>query len=109
MRNLPALLAILTLTAAPLLARGAPPTMKDLAIKEARAFDKDHNNKIDNIEAFALRNEFKNNTASKLYMFDDNSNHLLDDKEIAKIPLGPPPEKHKPAPATHGKAPTKKK
>ena len=89
--------------AAPVLRADGPVTMKDLAIAEARKFDKDHNNKIDSTEAFALREEFKKNANSHLYMFDENSNHYLDDSEVAKIPLGPPPAAAgaapKPAPA----------
>ena len=109
MQNFSVLLVIsLALIAAPRHGLGAPKTMKDLAIKEARQFDKDHNNKIGNLEAFDLRNEFKTNASSHLYMFDENSNHLLDDREIAKIPLGPPPSKNKAAPAPHSK-PSKKR
>lgn len=100
-------LAILPVFVALLRAQAVPLTMKDLAIEEARAFDKDKNNKIEGIEAFALRAELKNNLKSHLYMFDDNSNHYLDDGEISKIPLGPPPARPgaapKPAPAHHGK------
>ena len=94
-------LSLLAFTAPVLRADGAV-TMKDLAIAEARVFDKDHNNKIDSTEAFALREEFKKNANSHLYMFDENSNHYLDDAEGAKLPLGPPPAaaaapKHAPA------------
>lgn len=103
-------LAILPVFVALLRAQAVPLTMKDLAIEEARAFDQDKNNKIEGIEAFALRAELKNNLKSHLYMFDDNSNHYLDDGEISKIPLGPPPARPgaapKPAPAHHGKHPS---
>ena len=103
-------LAILPVFVALLRAQAVPLTMKDLAIEEARAFDKDKNNKIEGIEAFALRAELKNNLKSRLYMFDDNSNHYLDDSEISKIPLGPPPARPgaapKSAPAHRGKHPS---
>jgi hypothetical protein len=85
-----------------------PPSksVKDLAIEEARKFDTDHNNKIESLEIFALRDEFKNNANSHLYIFDENSNHYLDDDEIAKIPLAPKKEKAKPKPAAPGGKPT---
>ena len=96
-----AVLALLAAAAQTGVALGAV-SVKDLAIQEARACDKDHNNKIEGVEAFALRAAFKN-PKSYLYIFDDNSDHFLDDREIAKIPLGPPPAKPaaaaKPAPA----------
>lgn len=98
MKALSLTLAILPFLVALLRAQAVPTTMKDLAIEEARAFDKDKNNKIEGIEAFALRAELKNNLKSRLYMFDDNSNHYLDDGEISKIPLGPPPARPGAAP-----------
>jgi hypothetical protein len=65
------------------------PTMKDLAIAEARKFDTDYNGQINGIEVIALQAEFRKNPDSRLYMFDDNSNHTLDSDEIAKIKFKP--------------------
>jgi hypothetical protein len=71
------------------------PSMKDLAIAEARKFDTDYNGQINGIEVIQLQAEFRNNPNSRLYMFDDNSNHVLDSDEIAKIKFTPA---KKPAP-----------
>ena len=92
-------------------------TMKDLAIEEAQKFDKDHNGKLESIEVMALNAEMKTNANSHLYIFDENSNHVLDEMEIKKIPLKQPDGKpaatpkpadahkpddpHKPAPTNH--------
>src|SRR4029434_1810890 len=65
------------------------PSMKDLAIAEARKFDTDYNGQINGIEVIQLQAEFRNNPNSRLYMFDDNSNHVLDSDEIAKIKFTP--------------------
>jgi hypothetical protein len=65
------------------------PTMKDLAIAEARKFDTDYNGQINGTEVIQLQAEFRNNPNSRLYMFDDNSNHVLDSTEIAKIKFPP--------------------
>jgi hypothetical protein len=65
------------------------PSMKDLAIAEARKFDTDYNGQINGIEVIQLQAEFRNNPNSRLYMFDDNSNHILDNDEIAKIKFTP--------------------
>jgi hypothetical protein len=65
------------------------PSMKDLAIAEARKFDTDYNGQINGIEVIQLQAEFRNNPNSRLYMFDDNSNHILDNDEIAKIKFPP--------------------
>jgi hypothetical protein len=65
------------------------PTMKDLAIAEARKFDTDYNGQINGTEVIALQAEFRKNPESRLYMFDDNSNHTLDSDEIAKIKFKP--------------------
>lgn len=73
------------------------PTMKDMAIREARKFDTDYNGQINGIEVMELQSEFRNNPNSRLYMFDDNSNRVLDSPEIAKIKFKPrkKPEKKK--------------
>lgn len=65
------------------------PTMKDMAIREARKFDTDYNGQINGIEVIELQSEFRNNPNSRLYMFDDNSNRVLDSTEIAKIKFKP--------------------
>jgi hypothetical protein len=65
------------------------PTMKDLAIREARKFDTDYNGQINGIEVLGVQSEFRNNPNSRLYFFDDNSNHVLDSTEIAKIKFKP--------------------
>jgi hypothetical protein len=65
------------------------PSMKDLAIAEARKFDTDYNGQINGTEVIQLQAEFRNNPNSRLYMFDDNSNHVLDSDEIAKIKFTP--------------------
>ena len=73
--------------------------MKDLALKEAQKFDADHNGKINGSEVLELQSAFRSNPNSPLYLFDDNSNHELDEAEIAKIQFGPAAAKSSPAPA----------
>jgi len=65
------------------------PTMKDLAIREARKFDTDYNGQINGTEVIGLQAEYRKNPDSRLYMFDDNSDHSLDSAEIAKIKFKP--------------------
>src|SRR5262245_39081055 len=65
------------------------PTMKDLAIAEARKVDTDNNGQINGTEVLNLQAEHRNNPNSRLYMFDDNSNNILDSAEIAKIKFTP--------------------
>ena len=65
------------------------PSMKDLAIREAKRFDTDYNGQINGTEVIGLQAEFRKNPDSRLYMFDDNSNHALDSAEIAKIRFKP--------------------
>ena len=93
-----------------------PPTVKDLAIREAQACDTNHNGKIDGNEMAGLRAAQAKNPKSYLYLFDLNDNRYLDDSELSKIPLGPPPPKPvvaakpgaapKPAPVHHAKRPS---
>jgi len=68
----------------------APPSasVKDLAIGEARKCDSNHNGRIDGAEMMAVREAWKSNPNSYLYLFDDNGNKYLDDSEISKIDLG---------------------
>src|ERR1051325_1760868 len=69
----------------------APPpstSVKDLAIQEARKCDANHNGRIDGSEMMAVRDAWKSNPNSYLYLFDDNGNKYLDDSEISKIDLG---------------------
>ena len=76
-------------------------TVNDLALREAKACDANHNGKIDASEMSQLRLAQSKNPKSYLYLFDDNGNQYLDDSEIAKIKIGPakPPLTHQP----HGK------
>ncbi|HET6408729.1 MAG TPA: hypothetical protein VFG14_12665 [Chthoniobacteraceae bacterium] len=63
-------------------------TVKDLAIREARALDTDYNGQINGTEVIKLQVAAKN-PESRLYLFDDNSNGSLDSTEIAKIKFSP--------------------
>ena len=69
------------------------PTVKDLAIREARALDTDNNGQINGTEVLKLQEAFKKSD-SRLYLFDDNSSGSLDSTEIAKIKF-PPKKKPK--------------
>jgi len=80
-------------------------TVKDLAIGEARKCDTNHNGRIDSAEMMDVRQAWKTNPNSYLYLFDDNSNKYLDDSELSKIDLGA--NSNKPTPA--GKKSNKKK
>jgi len=64
-------------------------TVKDLAVREAKKCDANHNHKIDAHEMSQLRLAQSKNPKSYLYLFDKNENNSLDDSEIAKIPLKP--------------------
>jgi len=63
-------------------------TVKDLAIGEAKKCDTNHNGRIDASEMTTVRQAWKTNPNSYLYLFDDNSNKYLDDSELSKIELG---------------------
>lgn len=82
------------------------PSIKDLALADARKSDANGNGKIEGSEVSALRGVFAQNPNSYLYIFDDNSNKMLDDAEIAKIEFAP---KAKPAPPKPGAKPAPKK
>jgi hypothetical protein len=62
-------------------------SVKDLALREARTYDANHNGRIDGSEKDALRQAWKANPKSYLYLFDENSNQYLEDSEISKIEL----------------------
>ena len=79
-------------------------TVKDLAIAEAKKFDTDHNGKISGTEVMAINAEMKSNANSRLYLFDDNSNHYLEESELAKVPLKPAAAKATPKPAAKPKS-----
>ena len=79
-------------------------TVKDLAIAEAKKFDTDHNGKITGTEVMAINAEMKSNANSRLYVFDDNSNHYLEESELAKVPLTPAAAKATPKPVERPKA-----
>ena len=79
-------------------------TVKDLALREAKACDVNHNGKIDASEMSQLRMAQAKNPKSYLYLFDDNGNKYLDDSEIAKIQIG-----HAKPPLTHQPGAKKKK
>ena len=75
-----------------------PVTVKDLALREAKTCDVNHNGKIDAPEMSALRMAQSKNPKSYLYLFDANENKYLDDSELGKIKFGPakPPLTHQP-------------
>ena len=66
-------------------------TVKDLALREARTCDANHNGKIDASEMSSVRAVQGKNPKSYLYLFDDNSNNYLDDSELSKIQFAPAP------------------
>lgn len=80
-------------------------TVKDIAIAEAKKFDADHNGKITGTEVMAINAEMKSNANSRLYLFDDNSNHYLEESELAKVPLTPAAAQATPKPAARPKTP----
>ena len=113
-----ALTACLTFSAssfaAPPKPKKAPPkkpapslTVKDLALREAKTCDANHNGKIDAPEMSQVRAAQAKNPKSYLYLFDDNGNKYLDDSELSKIQIGPAPGK--PAPPHAGQTKKKKK
>ena len=63
-------------------------SVKDLAIREARKCDANHNGRIDASEMSSVRQAWKTNPKSYLYLFDDNSNQYLEDSELSKVKLG---------------------
>ncbi len=64
-------------------------TVKDLALREARACDTNHNGKIDANEMSLVRMAQAKNPDSRLYLFDTNDNHYLDDSELGKLRFAP--------------------
>ena len=64
-------------------------TVKDLAVREARACDTNHNGKIDPSEMSLVRAAQSKNPKSYLYLFDENNNRYLDDSELSKIRFAP--------------------
>jgi hypothetical protein len=73
------------------------PSMKELALGEAKKFDTNHNGKIEGTEVLEIQSSFAKNPGSNLYLFDDNGDKRLDDGEVAKIQLNSPAETAKPA------------
>ena len=75
-------------------------TVKDLALREAKACDVNHNGRIDAAEFSQVRLAQSKKSDSYLYLFDLNENKYLDDSELSKIKLGPakPPLTHQPPP-----------
>jgi hypothetical protein len=71
-------------------------TVKDLAIREARACDSNRNGKIDPSEMMAIRTAWTKNPKSYLYLFDSNDNRYLEDAELATIQFKPAPPPAKP-------------
>ena len=119
--NLPRLLAIASclavgapaFAAAPKPKKPAPPkapapslTVKDLALREAKACDANRNGKIDAPEMSQVRASQAKNPKSFLYLFDDNGNKYLDDSELSKIRFSPAPPKPS---VLHRAQPPKKK
>jgi hypothetical protein len=70
----------------------AGPTVKDLAISEARKCDADYNGRIEGTELSTLRAAYAKNPKSWLYIFDDNGNRTLEDSEISDIRFTPKPK-----------------
>jgi hypothetical protein len=86
----------------------AGPTVKDLAISEARKCDADYNGRIEGTELSTLRAAYAKNAKSWLYLFDDNGNKILEDGEISKIKFTPkakPVASKTPPAKTTGKKP----
>ena len=75
-------------------------TVKNLAVREARACDVNRNGRIDAAEFSQVRLAQSKNPNGYLYLFDLNENKYLDDSELSKIKLGPatPPLTHQPPP-----------
>jgi hypothetical protein len=85
----------------------AGPSVKDLAISEARKCDKDFNGRIEGTELSPLRASYAKNPKSWLYLFDDNGNRMLEDSEISKIKFTPKPKPAPPKPGAKKPAPPK--
>ena len=75
-------------------------TVKDLALREAKACDVNQNGRIDASEFSQVRLAQSKKPDGYLYLFDLNENKYLDDSELSKIKLGPakPPLTHQPPP-----------
>lgn len=73
-------------------------TVKDLALREAKVCDLNHNGRIDAAEFSQVRLAQSKKPNGYLYLFDLNENKYLDDSELSKIKLGPakPPLTHQP-------------
>ena len=82
-------------TAAP--PKKLPPavTVKDLAMREAKTCDANHNGRIDAAEFSLVRMAQSKNPKSYLYLFDDNGNKYLDDAELGQIKFGDGAKKKK--------------
>jgi hypothetical protein len=78
----------------------AGPSVKDLAVTEARKFDKDNNGRIEGTEGILLRDSYADNPKSWLYIFDDDGDRILKDAEISKIKFAPTPKPAPPKPVT---------
>ncbi len=78
-------------------------TVKDLALREAKACDANGDGRIEGPEVMKLRTARATHPKSYLYLFDDNSNGYLDDAEVARIrvPVSAPASKKAPAPKKH--------
>lgn len=70
-------------------------TVKDLALREAKACDVNHNGRIDASEMTSLRMAQSKNPKSYLYLFDANENKYLDDSELSKLRFAPGAKKKK--------------
>ena len=68
----------------------AKPSVRDLAIEEARKCDMNHNGRIEGLEVKALNAAYAADPKSWLYIFDDNGDRILSDTEVAKIVIPPP-------------------
>lgn len=71
----------------------------DLALAEAKKADENHDGKIMGTEVSKLRGMFSANPKSWLYIYDDNGNKMLDDREIGEIKWSATP-----APNAHAKS-----
>jgi len=76
------------------------PSVRDLAIAEARKADENHDGRISGTEVTVLREMWTANPKSWLYLFDDNGNKRLDDEEIEAIKFKPSPKPSTPSPFT---------
>ncbi len=87
------------------------PSIGDLALAEAKKADENRDGRITGTEVSKLRGMFSANPKSWLYIYDDNGNKMLDDKEIGEIKWSatPPPVAPKPKGNQKGKPQPKKK